>query len=110
MLGYEDFKGRWQLSRVITDRHSDQVGSLSGTARFDPIGEGALLYSEVGDLRFGDGPTMVAKRCNRWAFGVSVVDVFFEDGGVFHSFVPAGLPQGTDHPCGADFYQVRYDF
>ncbi|WP_106354412.1 DUF6314 family protein [Yoonia maritima] len=110
MLSADEFTGSWQLSRVITDRHSDQAGTLLGTARFETVGAGALLYTEVGELRFGTSPAMTATRSYRWQFVGDAVDVRFDDGAAFHSFRPSGHAQGTDHPCGADFYQVRYDF
>ncbi|KJZ20353.1 DUF6314 family protein [Loktanella sp. S4079] len=110
MLESEDFKGHWRLSRVITDRLSNQTGRLSGTAEFQDVGAGRLLYIEEGELRFGNAPPMAAKRQYLWLFHAGGVDVQFEDETAFHSFTPAGRPRGTDHPCGADIYQVQYDF
>jgi len=110
MLRSEDFVGLWQLSRVIADRLSDQAGTLMGTARFDSVGAGALAYEEAGKLRFGTAPEMEATRRYHWQFGQDAVDIHFDNGAAFHSFVPSGHAQGTDHPCGDDFYQVRYDF
>ena len=109
MLGASDFVGHWRLERRIEDRLSGLPGYLSGTARLSGSGD-ELTYDETGDFRIGDGPAMVAQRRYLWRFLGTHVDVRFADGAPFHSFVPAGRAAGTDHPCGADFYQVRYDF
>lgn len=69
-----------------------------------------LTYAEMGQLRLGGGPSMQAARRYRWVFGPDGVSVSFDDGRPFHAFVPQGHVAGTDHPCGADLYRVRYDF
>lgn len=109
MLGPGDFAGRWRLTRAIDDRLSGQQGHLTGEARF--AGQGAeLVYDEVGQFQMGASPAMTAERRYLWHFTDTRVEVSFADGAQFHSFVADGLGDGTDHPCGADFYQVRYDF
>ncbi|MBI1416653.1 MAG: hypothetical protein GC146_05450 [Limimaricola sp.] len=110
MLGRDDFAGRWRLERRIDDRLSGQEGRLSGEAMLTPEGDDALAYAEMGQLRLGGGPPMEAVRRYRWVFGPTGVSVSFDDGRPFHRFVPEGHIAGTDHPCGADLYRVRYDF
>lgn len=108
MLNARDFLGHWQFDRQIDDRNGGQLGIVTGTADFTP--ENALVrYREAGQLRIGDGPVLSAERSYLWRFEKSV-EVMFDDGRQFHSFVPMGRGQGTDHPCGEDFYQVTYDF
>jgi hypothetical protein len=110
MLGPSDFLGAWQLDRAITDNLAGQHGRLTGTASFVASVAGRLDYRETGTLRLDAGPQMAASRGYQWVFLPDRVDVAFDDGRAFHSFVPKGHAAGTDHPCGADFYTVRYDF
>ncbi|WP_296424170.1 DUF6314 family protein [Yoonia sp.] len=105
-----DFAGGWQLRRMIADRLTGQDGQLTGTAHFADAGQGRLKYTETGQLRLGHGPVLAATRSYFWQFADDRVAVTFADGAAFHSFAPAGHAAGTDHPCGADFYTVRYDF
>ena len=104
------FEGRWQLARRIDDRLAQQEGILSGTVDFTAHGSTRLEYHEVGELRLGRGPAMQAQRRYNWNFERGVVIVTFEDGSDFHQFVPSGVSQGSDHPCGDDLYTVSYDF
>ncbi len=110
LLGPDDFLGRWRLRREITDHRLRQTGDLEGDAVLSRATDGMLDYAEAGELRYGDGPPMEASRAYRWHFVAGAVEVFFSDGRPFHSFEPAGHVEGTDHPCGADLYRVRYDF
>jgi hypothetical protein len=109
MIGVAEFAGAWRLERRIDDRRAGQEGRLTGVARFIPDGPDGLRYEEAGELRLGPGPPMQASRVYLWRFGAGRVEVLFEDGRPFHSFVPEGAGPGTDHPCGADHYQVQYD-
>lgn len=110
MLTFPDFEGNWKIARKISDRLTGMAGHLVGTATFTDVAGDTLLYEERGRLRFGDGPEMEATRRYRWQFLNGQVAVTFEDGAAFHSFVPHGYVQGTDHQCGDDAYAVRYDF
>lgn len=110
MLTARDFSGVWQLERTITDALNPHAGRFAGMATFAADDAGALAYLETGTLHYGDAAPMVATRRYRWLFATTGVAVQFADGAPFHSFVPDGHAAGTDHPCGADFYQVRYDF
>jgi len=110
MLKIDDFKGTWQITREITDRLAGQSGKLDGVAALTEAGPGILHYEESGRLQMGDGPVLEAVRRYQWHFSETGVDMTFEDGSTFHSFVPHGYVSGTDHPCGDDTYAVRYDF
>ncbi len=110
MLKIADFEGTWQIDRVITDRLAGQTGQMTGVADFVRVAEDRLDYTENGTLQLGDGPKLQATRRYRWLFTDAGVDMTFADGGTFHSFVPEGYVEGTEHPCGDDTYAVRYDF
>ncbi|MFG5380310.1 DUF6314 family protein [Yoonia sp. R2-816] len=110
MLTLADFKGEWRITREITDRLTGNAGRLEGTATFTDDAPDTLLYEERGRLRLGDGPEMAATRRYRWHFADGRVDMTFDDGSAFHSFVPHSYVSGTDHQCGDDAYAVRYDF
>ncbi len=106
----DDFLGRWALERRISDHHSGQDGQMTGEAVFTTQGADRLIYDETGTLTLAGGTAFTATRRYLWQFGESQIAVFFADGRPFHTFVPAGHAAGTDHPCGDDFYTVRYDF
>lgn len=110
MLKRSDFIGQWVLDRRIDDRITGQTGAFEGTATVAPVGAAGAAYHEVGILRLGDGPGFTAERRYLWQFEAERVVVQFEDGRAFHSFCPEGEGAGSDHPCGADYYQVVYDF
>jgi len=110
MLTQADFAGVWLLRRQIDDRLSKQTGEFDGTATLIDGTGGGLIYDEKGTMKLGDGPAMTAERRYLWSFDAGRIDVTFADGAPFHSFMPAGHVAGTDHPCGADFYTVRYNF
>ncbi len=106
-----DFEGRWTVVRQIQDRRQKQDGEFEGEATLSPgTAAGELRYNERGDIRLGDGPQLEATRAYLWSFGSETVDVTFTDGRAFHSFIPEGQSEGTDHPCGSDLYRVAYDF
>ena len=108
MLTEADFAGDWLFNRRIEDRFGGQEGIVTGTANFVRQDD-KLLYRETGRMQIGAGPVLTAERSYLWRFG-DVVEVLFDDGRAFHSFVPQGQGQGTDHPCGPDYYKVAYDF
>ena len=108
MLAECDFLGDWRFDRQIDDRFGGQTGVVAGLASFAIEGD-LIRYHEAGQLRIGAGPVLTAERSYLWRFG-EVVDVMFDDGRPFHSFIPNGHKSGTDHPCGEDFYQVVYNF
>ena len=110
ILGPDEFLGDWVLSRTIADQLQGQEGRLTGTARFEEAGARRLAYVEKGRLRLGAGPELVAQRQYYWDFEGEGVDVTFDDERPFHRFTPQGHAAGTDHPCGEDYYTVRYDF
>ena len=105
-----DFLGVWQLNRHIDDRHGHQQGLFQGRAIFHENGPDQLDYIEEGQIQFGSGPVLTANRRYQWHFMDTHIEVRFENGDAFHSFVAAGQADGTEHPCGDDHYTVRYDF
>lgn len=98
------------MTRHIVDHHAGQGGHLVGEAAFEAQAADQLIYRETGTLTLATGAQMMAQRSYRWVFDRDAVAVMFDDGRAFHSFVPSGHAAGTDHPCGDDFYTVRYDF
>jgi len=102
-----DFEGRWQLSRRIEDHRAGVTGRLEGEAVFEP-GQGGLILTETGRLRYGAGAPMQAERRYLWRAEAGGIAVFFEDGRPFHRFSPAA-PEAR-HDCPPDLYRVRYDF
>ncbi|MEJ8560894.1 DUF6314 family protein [Yoonia sp. GPGPB17] len=106
----EDFVGRWSLQRTIRDQLNGQHGALAGNATFTQVDATRLTYDETGTLTLENGVHLEATRQYLWTFSPDLVTVTFSDGGLFHQFVPSDHAIGTDHPCGGDFYKVRYDF
>ena len=106
----EDFVGQWTLQRGIRDQLHGQHGTLAGQAVFTQTGAKQLTYDETGTLVLESGAQLEATRQYKWRFAPDLVTVSFWDGGLFHQFVPSDHAAGTDHPCGDDFYTVRYNF
>lgn len=104
-----DFLGDWQLTRQITDALHGQNGQLVGHAQFLADGVG-LRYQENGQLTLVSGAVLQADRTYFWNNDESGIAVRFADGAVFHGFDPVGRARGTTHLCGADTYNVAYDF
>ena len=104
-----DFAGSWRLERRIEDALAGETWAFDGRARFAPLTDG-LDYLETGTLSGPDGRSMRAERRYLWRAGTAGLDVYCAGGGFFHH-IPAGetRPEAA-HPCGADLYQVRYDF
>lgn len=109
ILGRDDFAGVWRMTRRIADRLGPD-GEFDGIAEMVADADNGLRYRESGRLALGSGPPMTAERRYLWRFFEGRVMVAFADGAPFHTFQPAGRVAGTDHPCGADLYRVRYDF
>ncbi len=110
MRAPRDFVGQWALQRTIQDRLHGHHGTLEGSAEFTPKDATHLTYDETGILTLENGTQLEATRQYQWTFTPEMVTVNFWDGRLFHQFVPANHAAGTDHPCGDDFYTVRYDF
>ncbi len=110
MVSAVDFLGQWTLQRMIRDHLNGQHGTLEGQVAFTTIGDANLMYHEAGTLTLENGARLEATRRYLWEFQRDTVVVTFDDGRPFHQFVPAGHAEGSDHPCGEDFYTVRYDF
>jgi hypothetical protein len=110
MLARDDFAGNWQLERELIDRLGAMNGVLAGTATLTRAGDAGLTYNEVGELTLASGASLRAERRYLWDFTKGEIAVFFADGAPFHTFTPQGLGLGTAHLCGADLYNVTYDF
>lgn len=106
-----DFEGTWTLERLIQDRLTGQDSTLTGTAKLTRGADGALDYTEEGELKVPDQPPLTASRSYRWTRkNGGQVAVDFEDGGHFHSFsLNRTMPEAT-HICSPDMYHVTYDF
>lgn len=110
MRAPHDFVGQWSLHRTIRDRLHGHHGALDGQATFSQTDATHLTYDETGTLKLESGAQLEATRQYLWTFAPDLVTVRFWDGRLFHQFVPSHHAAGTDHPCGEDFYTVRYDF
>jgi uncharacterized protein DUF6314 len=104
------FEGRWHLHRDVFDILLELPGTFEGEALFEPVKDG-LRYSEKGSLAFGGLTGLVTHRAYLWQFAADgLIDVYFEDGRLFHQFDPVrGRPRAR-HFCAPDDYQVVYDF
>jgi hypothetical protein len=110
MIGLHDFTGTWRLARRIVE-DDGQVARLTGTARFEPLGQGALMLREKGTLHLPGQGGFAATRCYAWWPGQGgVIEVRFDDGRPFHSFDPNTADSAATHWCAPDTYAVRYDF
>lgn len=108
-LNLSGFVGEWRLSRRITDAKYGQNGRLEGVATFSDHLDG-LVYFENGKLTLDSGAMMQAERGYLWGADGTGIVVRFSDGSPFHRFDPTGQAMGTSHLCGADWYNVTYDF
>lgn len=97
------------MSRQITDAKYGQDGSLMGEAAFTASGQG-LLYCETGTLTLKTSAKMQATRSYLWDADATGIIVRFDDEKPFHRFDLTATAQGTSHLCGADWYNVTYDF
>lgn len=106
-LDLADFEGDWRLDRVIEDSRAGVTGHLTGQACWRP-GQGGLILTETGELRYGEGAPMRAARRYLWRSEAGGVAVYFEDGRPFHWF-SADAP-AAHHDCPPDDYRVAYRF
>lgn len=106
MKGLADFEGVWALDRRIDDRRAGLTGRLEGQARF-MAGQGGLLLTETGPLRYGDAAPLQAERRYLWREEAGGIAVYFEDGRPFHWF--SADRTEARHECPPDLYHVRYD-
>ncbi len=102
-----DFEGAWRLDRVIEDRKAGLTGRLSGQAVWEP-GQGGLVLTESGELRYGDGAPLRAERRYLWRDESDGIAVYFEDGRPFYWF--SATEGDAHHDCPPDDYRVSYDF
>ncbi|AJE46355.1 DUF6314 family protein [Celeribacter indicus] len=108
--GLTDFGGIWRLEREIEDHLGGGRARMYGTCAFRPDGTG-LDVEERGLLHMPDAarPFEAARRY-LWREEGRRIDVFFADGGYFHSFAPEEAQPEAGHDCAPDRYDVRYDF
>lgn len=107
MKGLADFEGVWTLNRRIEDRRAGLTGQLDGQASFD-AGQGGLILTETGSLRYGDGAPLQAERRYLWRSEAGGIAVFFDDERPFHWF--SAEATNANHDCPPDLYHVQYDF
>lgn len=110
MLSPADFAGAWTLNREIIDHSGAMSGTLVGKADFARGDADTFMYRENGVLQLARGGHFTAQRTYVWRWEAARVVVTFADGAAFHEFVPEGMGAGTAHLCGADLYNVTYDF
>jgi hypothetical protein len=111
---FASLAGRWALTRTF----SPDLGRMSGTATFTPVGTDELLYREDGTLELTGGYRGSAWREYRYLRDdESTIRIVLTDTGVtMHTLrVPGGAAEalveaGDVHLCGADTYQGRYRF
>jgi hypothetical protein len=100
------FAGVWSVDRAIHDAHAGLEGHLSGTARFEPTGDGGLDYVESGVLTFGGDVRPASRRLLLRGSGELSVDVLFADGRAFYRFDLVDDRWAGEHACGEDAYSV----
>lgn len=98
-----DFEGRWRLEREIV--HDDGTrAQFVGTADWQPEGRG-MRCTEQGTMCIEGTAPMAAQRVYLWD---EALQVFFDNGRLFHKVPPAG--GDTGHWCDPDQYDGSYDF
>ncbi|MEL6167756.1 MAG: DUF6314 family protein [Pseudomonadota bacterium] len=105
-----DFLGLWDLHRLIDDFASGRTGELVGHVAFAIDGH-YVRYGEKGRLVIPGQRDLHAERTNYWRdASEGNIEVLFQDRRPFHIIqLTAGCPSAT-HNCGADRYDVEYDF
>ena len=104
-----DFKGDWQITRLIEETGGG--ARAEGMARFRPDGSGALRVEESGTLTLAAGTVLRFERAYLWAQGPGgLIRTAFADGRPFHEFDPALARPQARHDCAPDTYDVAYDF
>ena len=104
------FAGVWSIDRAILDARAGLEGHLSGTARFEPTGDGGLAYVESGVLTFGGDVRPAGRRLLLRGSGGLSVDVLFADGRAFYRFDLVDDRWTGEHGCGEDTYTVTGRF
>lgn len=104
------FAGSWSVDRAVVDSRAGLEGHLTGTAQFEPTGDGALAYVESGVLTFGGHVTPAGRRLLLRGAGGRSVDVLFGDGRFFYRFDLVDDHWAGEHPCAEDAYTVTGRF
>jgi hypothetical protein len=103
------FSGRWRIERKITDLRDGEEGVLTGWAAFDPKGR-SIIYSAEGKLKMR-GEVKTVTEFHRIEFvAPGRVEVFFDDGEMFHHFDPRADGPTAEHRHEGELYRVAYDF
>ncbi|MBD3679459.1 MAG: trigger factor [Rhodobacteraceae bacterium] len=108
MPGIAEFEGDWTVEKRIEDRRAGEVLELRGVVRFVADGD-VWRVEETGQLIAPGRPALETRRVYLWRAAGPEIEVLFEDGRPFHSFLPEGQPQAR-HDCAPDLYRVSYDF
>ncbi|MGH1578062.1 DUF6314 family protein [Planktotalea sp.] len=107
MITPSDFVGRWNIARVIDDKHAGGQAHFAGTALI-ACKDKDWVYSETGVLEISGIAPMQAERTYLWRPDDAGFDIFFDDKRFFHRF---DLDQESQarHWCDPDQYEVQYD-
>lgn len=107
-----DFAGSWHIQRTIEDRLSDKSFSHNGTASLVAGGfEGGMIYREVGELGFGDSEgALEATHLFLWKPHPRGIEIFLQDGKLFHLMQMDRLMPDSEHFNTPDMYYIIYDF
>jgi hypothetical protein len=104
--------GTWSFERRISNR-----ASMTGSAIFEPTGDGEARYREAGRLRLAGGQEFDAAREYLYHQRETGFAVFFPETPprLFHTviLVPGGsctLVGEASHLCGHDHYRTGYEF
>jgi len=99
--------GRWHISRRISDHRTSVAGRFSGEAAFTTVGDG-LRYDESGSVRLGTCRQQ-ATRAYMYVFdSPRRADVWFDDGGYFHSLELVEGRWRVRHVCADDIYDGAF--
>ncbi len=109
MPEFNEFEGRWRMSRRIEDAQAGSTGTFDGIACFTAC-EGGYDYEEAGELRLPDQAGLQANRRYIWKNSGDGVDVCFDDGSDFHHIDLQGRVATAWHDCPPDLYEVSYNF
>lgn len=103
--------GAWSLSRTINDVRQNMPGVMQATAVIGLRGDGEggdYVYSEEGDLSFGDYRE-TAHRTYLYTFPEPhVAEVLFDDGRPFYRLDLSDGYWTVDHVCDNDAYRGAF--
>lgn len=103
-----DFEGVWRLERRIEDFRANQPARAEGEARIVP-GD-PWTYDERMQLHLPGVAPVEGHRRYLWVPAAGGIEAQFADGRAFHRIDLGGGTASARHPCGADLYDVQYEF